>query len=207
VLPATYQLPGGAVLLLGGIVVCFFGYRFFKIALAILGFILGALIPSSIFGVSDTMPMLVAALAGGLAGAGLLIAAYFLGVALAGAGIGAVAANVAFSMAHRDPPVLAIVFCAIAGAVLSTYLQRYFVILFTAAAGSLIMVHGALAVAGRRIGIPDPEAVWIPYPFDPAPGRRWVTYAWAALGGIGMAVQLGWTGGERGRVGRKKAKS
>src|SRR5215831_12183684 len=123
-LPATYQLPGGAVLLLGGIVVCFFGYRFFKIALAILGFVLGALIPSSIFGVSDTMPMLVAALVGGLAGAGLLIAAYFLGVALAGAGIGAVAANVAFSMAHRDPPVLAIVFCAIAGAVLSTYLQR-----------------------------------------------------------------------------------
>ena len=59
----------------------------------IFGFILGALAASSVFGVSDTGPMMVAAVVGGLIGAGLLIAAYFVGVALVGAALGAVAAN------------------------------------------------------------------------------------------------------------------
>ncbi len=69
-LPATYQLPAAIVLLLGGIVSCFFGYRLFRIVLAIFGFILGALAASSVFGVSDTGPMIVAAIVGGLIGAG-----------------------------------------------------------------------------------------------------------------------------------------
>ncbi|MBI4263501.1 MAG: hypothetical protein HY657_03915, partial [Acidobacteria bacterium] len=50
-LPAVYQLPAAVVLLAGGIVSCFFGYRLFRIVLAIFGFILGALAASSIFGV------------------------------------------------------------------------------------------------------------------------------------------------------------
>ena len=40
-LPASYQLPAAIVLLVGGIVACFFGYRLFRIVLAIFGFILG----------------------------------------------------------------------------------------------------------------------------------------------------------------------
>jgi hypothetical protein len=56
-LPASYQLPAAAVLLLGGIVACFFGYRFFRLVLAIVGFILGALAASSVFGPSDTLGM------------------------------------------------------------------------------------------------------------------------------------------------------
>ena len=85
-LPASYQLPAAIVLLVGGIVACFFGYRLFRIVLAIFGFMLGALAASSIFGMSDTGPMLVAAAVGGLIGAAILIAAYFVGVALVGAG-------------------------------------------------------------------------------------------------------------------------
>ena len=61
--------------------------------------------------------MLVAALVGGLIGAGLLFAAYFLGVALVGAGLGAVVANLLFSAGGRDPQLLVVVLCAIAGAV------------------------------------------------------------------------------------------
>jgi hypothetical protein len=60
-LPATYQLPAAIIVLVGGVVSCFFGYRLFRIVLAIFGFILGALAASSIFGVSDTGPMIVAA--------------------------------------------------------------------------------------------------------------------------------------------------
>ena len=71
-----------------GIVSCFFGYRLFRTVLAVFGFILGALAASSVWGVSDTWPMLAAAAVGGLIGAGVMFAAYFVGVALVGAALG-----------------------------------------------------------------------------------------------------------------------
>jgi hypothetical protein len=39
------------------------------------------------------------------------------------------------------------------------------------------------------------------------PGQRWVPIAWAVVGLIGAGVQLGWTGGEKGRIGRAKKKT
>src|SRR5262245_49149659 len=122
-LPASYQLPAAIVLLLGGTVACFFGYRMFRLVLTISGFILGAFAASSLMAPSNTSGMLISAVLGGLAGAGLLFAAYFVGVALLGAGLGAFAAHLAFSASGQDPHFLVIVFCAVAGAVLSMYLQ------------------------------------------------------------------------------------
>src|SRR5688500_17879564 len=107
-LPASYQLPATIVLLLGGTIARFFGYRLFRIVLAIFGFMLGALAARSVFGASDAGPMLAAALVGGLIGAGLLIAAYFVGVALVGAGLGALIANLVFSARGADPHFLVI---------------------------------------------------------------------------------------------------
>jgi len=39
--------------------------------------------------------------------------------------------------------------------------------------------------------------VWILYPLTPAPGQRWVPFAWIVLGLIGTGVQLGITGRKR----------
>jgi Domain of unknown function (DUF4203) len=208
-LPASYQLPAAIVLLLGGTVACFFGYRMFRLVLAIFGFILGALAASSVFGASDTGPMLIAAAVGGLAGAGILIAAYFVGVALVGAGLGALVANLAFSASGREPHFLVIAFCAVAGAVASMYLQRYFIIVGTAFGGAWTMIVGAMALVGDRAALAAAVSgdVWVAYPLDPAPGRRWVPIAWIVLSLIGTGVQLGFTGGEKGRVGRKKPKT
>jgi len=208
-LPASYQLPAAIVILAGGIVSCFFGYRLFRIVLAIFGFILGAMAASSIFGVSDTGPMIVAAVVGGLLGAGILIAAYFVGVALIGAALGAFAANVAFATGDRDPHFLAVVFLAIAGAAASMYLQRYFIIVGTGFGGAWTMIVGGLALAGDRAALAAAAAgdVWVAYPMTPAPGQQWVPVAWLALGAIGTGVQLGITGGDRGRVVRRKKKT
>jgi hypothetical protein len=208
-LPASYQVPAAIVLLLSGIVACFFGYRMFRLVLAIFGFILGALAASSLFGPSDTAWMIGAAVLGGIVGSGLFIAAYFVGVALVGAGLGTLLAHLAFSASSREPHVLIIMFCAVAGAVASTYLQRYVVILGTAFGGALTIVHGALALVGSRVTLSGlgGDGVWLPYPFDPMPGQRWVPIAWAVVGLIGAGVQLGWTGGEKGRIGRAKKKT
>ena len=87
-LPVAYQLPAAVVLVAGGLLSCFVGYRLFKVVLAIFGFIIGGLAASSVFGESAATAMVIAAVVGGLCGAFLMLAAYFVGVALVGAGIG-----------------------------------------------------------------------------------------------------------------------
>ena len=208
-LPASYQLPAAIVLLLGGIVGCFFGYRLFRIVLAITGFIVGAGLASSIFGMSDTWPMIAAAVVGGLIGAAILFFAYYAGVALTGAVLGAVVANVAFAAGDRAPSVLAVIALAVIGAALAMYLQRYFIIVGTAFGGAWTMIVGGMALLGDRQALQAAASndVWVFYPLDPAPGRRWIPIAWIVLGLLGAAVQVGITGGEKGRVVRRKKKS
>ncbi len=205
-LPAAYQLPAAIVLLIGGVVACFYGYRLFRIVLAIFGFILGAMLASSVFGVSDTGPMLIAAAVGGLLGAALLIGAYFVGVALVGAGLGALIANIAFSVGNRDPHVLTVMLFTVAGAIGAIYLQRYFIIVGTSFGGAWTLIVGAMALVGDQAALAAAAAgdVWVAYPLDPAPGRAWVPVIWVILGVIGVGVQMGITGGEKGRVGRRK---
>jgi hypothetical protein len=206
VVQAIDQVPAAALLLLGGLIVCFFGRKLFRVSLAIVGFVIGAGAASSIFGISDRLPMMIAGLVGGFIGAGILYAAYYIGVALVGAALGAVAANLGFALMETDPPVLAVVLCAVAGAVAATYLQRYFVIVGSGFVGALMIVHAAVALSSGQLGLPNISTVWVVYPFSPAPGNRWVSIAWLATALIGIAVQLGWTGGEKGRVGARKPK-
>ena len=207
-LPVSYQLPAAVVLLVGGTVACFFGYRLFRIVLAIFGFILGALAASSLFGASDTGPMLIAAIVGGLLGAAVLRAAYFVGVAVVGAGLGAAIANIGLSAADRDPGVFVVVLLAIAGAVGAVYLQRYFIIVGTAFGGAWMMLVGAMALIGDPGALSAAAAgdVWVVYPLTPAPGREWVPIAWLVLSLVGVGVQMGFTGGEKGRVGKRGKK-
>ena len=207
-LPVAYQLPAAIVLLIGGTVAWFFGYRLFRVVLALSGFILGALLASSIFGMSDTGPMIVAAVVGGLVGAGILFAAYFVGVALIGAGLGAVTANVVMAAGDRDPHFLVLVFFSIAGAAAAMYLQRYFIIVGTAFGGAWTMIVGGMALLGDRAAMAAAASgdVWVAYPLDPAPGQQWVPIAWLALGALGAGIQLWVTGGEKGRVVKRKKK-
>lgn len=205
-LPAVYQTPAAIVFLIGGLLACFFGYRLFRMVLAFGGFIIGALLASSIFGMSDTGPMLIAALVGGILGAGVLFFAYFLGVALTGAILGAVIAHLAFAAGDRAPHFLAVVFLAIGGAAAAMYLQRYFIIVGTGFGGAWTMIVGAMALVGDRAAQAAAAAndVWVVYPLNPAPGQEWLPIVWLILGAIGTGVQLGITGGEKGRVVKRK---
>lgn len=201
-LPAAYQIPAAAVLIGGGLLACFFGYRSFKVVLAVFGFILGALAASSVFGVSDTTPMVIAALIGGIAGGALLLAAYFVGVALVGAGIGALLAQLIWTQIEGDPHPFIVIFFSVAGALLATWLQRYVIILGTAFGGAWTTLVGTLAIVGDSgpLKAAAQGDVWVAYPMNPAPGQRWVPIAWFLIGAVGTLVQMKWTGGDRGRV-------
>ncbi len=152
--------------------------------------------------------MVIAAIGGGLIGAFILITAYFVGVALAGASIGAVIASLLFSAGGRDPRVVVVILFAIAGAIAATYLQRYFIIVFTAFGGAWTMIVGAMALVGNRAALNAAASgdVWVAYPLNPAPGQRGVLVVWLVLSLIGAGVQLGITGGEKGRVVKRKRK-
>jgi hypothetical protein len=199
-LPQSYQLPAAILLVLGGALSCFAGYRLFKIVLGIYGFVLGAMLASSAMGATNTTGMIVAALVGGVCGAALLMFAYFIGIALVGAGLGALVAHVAWSgVRSGDPPAIAVIVLSIMGSVGAMFLQRYVIIVATAFGGAWTVIVGGLAAAGDRGAVKAASAgdVWILYPTSPAPGQKWVPVAWIILGLIGTGVQLGVTGRKR----------
>jgi hypothetical protein len=199
-LPSSYELPAAILLVLGGAVACFAGYRLFRIVLGIYGFILGAMLVSSTMAASNTMGMVIAAVAGGIVGALILVFAYFIGIALVGAGLGALIAHTAWGQAASgDPPAMVVILLAIFGALGAMVLQRYVIIVATAFGGAWTTIVGALAAAGDRDAARAASAgsVWILYPLTPAPGQRWVPIAWVVLGLIGLGVQLAITGRKR----------
>jgi hypothetical protein len=191
-LPASFQTPAAVVLLVGGVIACFAGYRVFRVVLGIYGFILGALLASGLVGTEHSVWMIVAALVGGVVGSLLLIAAYFVGVALLGAGIGALAVSLIWASLGREPGALVVIFFAIAGAVGALALQRYVIIGATGFGGAWTIVVGGLALTGHRVGV-DAAArnnVWLAYPMNPAPGNYWILLVWLALALTGVMVQL-----------------
>jgi hypothetical protein len=196
-LPHSYELPAAVLLVLSGALACFAGYRLFKIVLGIYGFVLGAMLASSAMGVTNTTGMIVASLVGGVCGALLLMFAYFVGIALVGAGLGALVAHVAWSgFRTGDPPALAVVLLSVLGSVGAMFLQRYVIIVATAFGGAWTVIVGSLAIAGERSAAAKAATatdVWILYPTS-APGQAWVPIAWVILGLIGTGVQLGITG-------------
>jgi hypothetical protein len=198
-LPASYGFPAAVALIIGGAIACFAGHRFFRAVLAIYGFILGALMASSMMGVGNNVGMVVAALVGGLIGAVVLVLAYFVGIALVGAGLGALIAHEAwYWIKPGDPPTLVVIGAALVGAILAMVVQRYVIIVGTAFGGAWTMIVGLMnALSTRGITrLSSPTEVWILYP-QSTPGERWAPLAWLALGLIGVAVQLGMTGGKR----------
>ena len=192
-LPASYGFPAAVILIVGGAVACFAGYRFFRVVLAIYGFILGALMASSMMGVGNNVGMIVAALVGGLIGAVVLVLAYFVGIALVGAGLGALIAHEVWHwIKPGDPPALIVIGAALVGAALAMVVQRYVIVVGTAFGGAWTMIVGGLALSGAHVSV-DAAArnnVWLAYPMNPAPGQYWVLLVWIGLGVAGVFVQL-----------------
>src|SRR5262249_9225945 len=167
-LPHSYELPAALLLVLGGALSCFAGYRLFKVTLAIYGLIFGAMLASSTMGVSNTTGMIAAAIGGGIAGALVLGFAYFIAIALIGAGLGAVVAHVGWGAIRAgDPPAVLVIGLAVLGAIGAMLLQRYVIIVSTAFAGAWTMIVGGLTIWSSSPGGAERASrlgdVWILY--------------------------------------------
>jgi hypothetical protein len=207
-LPVAYQTPAAIAWLIGGVVACFFGYRLFRIVLSFAGFVLGGLMASSLVGPGDTAWLIGAWVVGGLIGMGLLYAGYYVGVALVGAGLGALLAHLAFQASGEPPPFLIVLVAAIVGAIGSMFLQKYFIVIGTSFGGAWTLILGVMALLGDSAARAAAAGgnVWVIYPLNPAPGQGWLPYVWVILGIIGAGTQLGLTG-NGGRIRRTKKSS
>lgn len=189
-LPASFQAPAAVILLVGGLLSCFAGYRVFRIVLAFFGFVFGVLFTSSVTGSDQTVWMIGAALLGGLTGAVILYAAYFVGVALIGAGFGAGIALLVWASLGREPGIVPVIVLAIAGAIGALALQRYVIIVATAFSGAQTAIVGGAALMSSRSLDVSARSVFRIYPLDPLPATRWDLVAFVVLGLAGLIVQL-----------------
>jgi hypothetical protein len=201
-LPLSVQVPASIVMLAGGAVACFAGYRLFKLVLGIYGFILGALVASSIVGTAATWTTVLAAVAGGAVGAFVLVIGYFAGVALVGAGLGALVVHLASKAFGREPHWIAVLVGAALGAMIAINFQRYVIILATSFGGAWTMLVGAAAMMlgkGARAASASTN-MWVVYPGYAGPPSAWIWVAWVVISLTGVYVQLH-------AAGRTKARS
>lgn len=193
-LPAAYVTPTAILLVVGGLLACFAGYRLFRFVLGVYGFVAGALVTSSLIGGSSTLAHVAAAIVGGVVGSLLMYAAYFIGVGLVGAGLAALALNVVWRVvAATEPPTIVLVVVCVLGALAALSVVRYVVIVGTALAGAWTAIFGGLAIMGNSAArhVVSGNGDWIVYPLDPMPNFWWIMPAWLVLAGIGVGVQLG----------------
>ena len=204
-LPTSYATTAAAIFVVGGLLSCFAGFRLFRLVLGLYGFVLGAMVTTNVYGGAgtDSWTLVIAAIVGGLVGAVLMIAAYFVGVGLVGAGLAALALHFAWRLIGGDPPTVVLVIVCVVGALLALSVARYVVIFGTALAGSWTMMVGAAALMGNETALAAASAknVWVVYPLDPLPGQWWVLPAWFALALAGVVVQLATTS----KIGKKKS--
>jgi hypothetical protein len=151
----------GIVALLIGIAFCFAGYRFFRVLIAIWGFLTGFLLTAQAFGFSGgrylhmSVPGLIIALIVGLVLAFLAYYLYVAAVVILGASvgfwIGTGLATAAGYGSHSSLALLIGIICAVVLAILilALNLTRLLIIISTALGGASAMVAGILLLMGR----------------------------------------------------------
>ena len=205
-LPGSFQLPVAIILLGGGLLACFLGYRLFRFVLAVYGLVAGAVVTFQFIGSVEPWVLVAAVVVGALAGALAFLAVYFIGVAIVGAGLGALIVNLIWTQRADDPHVLIVILFAIVGAFAALLFQRYVIVVSTAFAGAWTSIVGGLALMG------DAEAIaavgtlsgWVSFPLDRAATQRAVLVAWLGVGLLGVAVQLIKTGRGKGKRRNRK---
>jgi hypothetical protein len=207
-IPSQYATIAAGVLTFGGALSCFLGYRLFRIVLGLYGFLIGAYVTSLVMGQqASAFTLVMAVLGGGVLGAILMVAAYFMGVGLIGAGLAALLLNLVWRFVGGEPPTWLLVLVAVIGALGALSIVRHVVIFGTAIAGAWTLIVGGLALAGSPAAARAASTgdVWVFYPLGPTPGEKWQLAAWFLLSVAGVAVQIATTKAKS--TSRAKAKS
>ena len=174
----VYALASMAI----GVAACFFGYRLFKVILAVWGFLIGAWIVAGItmrWTGQQTMAV-VAGFIGGVVVAAIAELLYLVGVFLTGAVLGYVVTSAASgAMGMSVNPILALSAAALTGFMALSFVKSI-IVWGTAFNGSWGIISGLVLLQGRAKDLGGVPAIT---------GRGALLLAWLALGLSGVVVQ------------------
>ena len=188
----SLQIPVAIILLGGGLLACFLGYRFLRILLATYGFVAGIIIATLFLEqMEEIWVAILLTICGGLAGSMLAIVAYLAGVALFGAALGALSLNLGWSSRVDEPAVWLVLIACFVGALLALALRRYVIIVGTSFGGAWTALVGGLALTGHSAAVAVTGGnVQQLYPLAPAANQEWFVAGWFALGILAVLVQF-----------------
>ena len=188
----SLHIPVAIILLGGGLLACFLGYRLLRILLAVYGFVAGVIIATLfVEQFEETWMAVLVTIGAGLAGSVLATVAYLAGVGLLGAALGAVALNVAWSYRGGEPEVWLVLVACFAGALVALALRRYVIVVGTSFGGAWTTLVGGLALAGNSAAVAAASGdVQKLYPMVPASSQKWFVAGWFGLGALAVLVQL-----------------
>ncbi|NQT87569.1 DUF4203 domain-containing protein [bacterium] len=143
-----------------GLLHCFFGYRLFRLFLALTGFAIGGFMGAAVaheLTDGQTWMIVASGIGGGVVGAAAFYILHLVCVFLLGAGVGSGLTVAGFAAAGHPPHYVAMSIGATIGGLVAMLLRRPVIIVATAISGAWGVVYGALYFLGHRVS-PDQVA-------------------------------------------------
>lgn len=187
----SLHIPIAIILLVGGLLACFLGYRLLRVLLAIFGFVAGVIVSTLFFEQFEAWVAFIITVGCGLIGSLLAIAAYLIGVALCGAALGPVLLNAMWVSDVESPSIWLMLGVCLIGALFALALRRYFIIIGTSFGGAWTVIIGVLALTGNQSVVSavngDIESLYSVVSWSTA-NNFWS--GWLILGTVALFVQL-----------------
>ena len=146
------HVPVAVILLVGGVLSCFLGYRLLRLLVAVYGFGLGVIIVTAFADRLEPWVMVAVMAGGGLLGALLAKAAYLAIVAVLGAGLGALVVQTGWLWEATEPGLWVVLSVCLACALVALALRKYVVIVGTSFGGRLDRARGGTCAGRRQCG-------------------------------------------------------
>jgi len=190
-----YPIPlyaSGSLVLLFGLVNCFWGYRIFRVLIGFWGCLAGLYGGLSVsqyyLGFTGLGKWIIAAMSGVL-GIVLVSVLYYVGVFLIGAVLGYVVMDLIALRLAVSPHLVWFALALTAGGALALVLQKPVIIFATS-------YIGAYTVVGAVLCLMTGDPIWTPTRFFEVkpPVMIFALTGWLVLGTLGAAVQMGLTG-------------
>ncbi len=193
--PVTVHMPVASILLGGGLLACFLGYRLMRVVLAVGGFVAGVILATTSIADTQTLLGVLLVIACGAAGALAAVVLYLSTVGLVGAGL---AAFVLGLLMDGDPPVWLLLATGAVGALVTLLVRREVIIVGTSFVGAWTALVGGLALAGNGAAVAAATGdVGRLFPIAPLDGQVGFALSWAMLAALAVAVQFLATGRTR----------
>jgi len=189
-----------------GLLDCFFGYRVFKVTIAVLGAVVGALLGHVAVGAAGlgSNAQWIGVFLGALLGAGLAFLLYIAAVFLAGFGLGATLTILLLAHFNHSVALIAAIVVGLIGGYAAVKLQKIVLVLATAVLGAFRAILGLAYFTGK--------IDWLFYYQQPQhipaliDTNTWMFPAILVLAALGTIAQLEIGGDKGGKSSAKKKK-